>query len=528
MNRTLIQRAKDAVRAWYEGARYRVGYPWIPATHQDARLDLPSATRQTLQSKARYFERNSPLINRLADIFETYTVGVGLTVHPQSSDGEWNKRARAWWSGWERLADISTRQTFGTLQGLIARAWFFDGECFILLTESETSRRPRLQVIESHRVKTPDKLISEEGKTVVDGVQIDTKTGRPVGYYIDGNEKPVPADIIIHVFEPSRPGQYRGIPFLTPAINLLSDLTEIEKLEIKAARAASVVANILKTSSGEVSAEELIANGGNVSTNSTTSEVSAYQERLGGETIVLRPDQELTQFKSDRPSVVAMDYMRQLRADVCSACGIPSVLAFPEQMQGTQYRGALDMAATFFKCRSAVMQEVVRRIWEYVIAAASPFERDINSKPSDWYKVTIPSPRAVNVDVGRNSAAMLAELQAGVTTYSQIYGPLGIHWEDAFNSLAEERQTAKDLGLIASGGGDVQVTALNGAQVASVLQVVTSVSSKTLAPEAAKQMLYIALPTTDRDIISSMVDEAASFEMPATPQPQTTPPPTQP
>jgi capsid protein len=384
----------------------------------------------------------------LADIFETYTVGVGLTVHPQSSDREWNKDSRVWWANWERLADNASRQTFGTLQGLIARSWFFDGECFILLTVDAVGRWPRLQLIEAHRVRTPEKLISDEGKTIVDGVKIDEKSGRPIGYYIDGNEKPIPASSIIHVFEPSRAGQYRGIPFLSSALNLLADLSEIEKLEIKAARAAAVVANILTTASGEVSAEDLIANGGNVSTNSTTSEVSAYQERLGGETIVLRPEEKLEQFKSDRPSVITMEYLRQLRADVCAACGIPSVLAFPEQMQGTQYRGALDMAATFFKCRSAVMQEVVRRIWEYVIGESKNFDETLNPAPPDWYRVTIPSPRAVNVDVGRNSAAMLSELQAGVTTYSQIYGPLGIHWEDAFRELAEQRKVAVELGIL--------------------------------------------------------------------------------
>lgn len=457
MKRTFAQRVRDTVRAWYEGARYRVGTAWIPTTFQDARLDLNAATRVTLQGKARYFERNSPLINRLSDIFEVYTVGVGLQVHPQSSDKDWNKIARQWWQTWERMADIASRQPFGTLQGLIARSWFIDGECFVLLTASRETRRPRIQLIEAHRVKTPQGMASEEGKTICDGVQFDPSTGRPTGYWVstlqaDGSERSYRFDSseIIHVFEPSRQGQYRGIPFLTPAINLLNDLSEIEKLEVKAARAAAVVANILTTESGELSPEDIIASGGAITTNSTTGQVSAYQEKLGGETLVLGAGEKLEQFKSDRPSVVTMDYLRQLRADVCAACGIPSVLAFPEQMQGTQYRGALDMAATFFKCRSAVMQEVVRRIWEHVISTAAPFERDINPAPADWYRITIPSPRAVNVDVGRNSAAMLAELQAGVTTYSQIYGPLGIHWEDAFVELAEQRQRAIELGLIQS------------------------------------------------------------------------------
>jgi len=455
MKRTVFQRFKSAVRAWYEGARYRIGTAWIPSTFQDARFDISAATRTTLQAKARYFERNSALINRLCDIFEVYTVGVGLQVHPQSSDKEWNKRARQWWQEWERFADIASRQPFGTLQGLIARSWFIDGECFVLLTASEKSSRPRISVIEAHRVKTPAALQSEEGKTIVDGVQIDPNTGRPIMYWVttvrpDGKEesRAYESKDIIHVFEPSRPGQYRGIPFLTPAINLLSDLAEIEKLEVKAARAAAVIANVFTTPPGEASSEDLIAGGGSVSTNSVTGQVTAYQEKLGGETLVLAPGEDLKQFKSERPSVVTMEYLRQLRADVCAACGIPSVLAFPEQMQGTQYRGALDMAATFFKCRSSVMQEVVLRVWEYVISSAARFDPNINPAPKDFYRVTIPSPRAVNVDVGRNSAAMLAELQAGVTTYSQIYGPLGIHWEDAFVELAEQRQRAIELGLV--------------------------------------------------------------------------------
>lgn len=455
MKRSLFQRARSAVKAFYEGARYRIGYPWIPTTYQSAHLDLASATRQTLQAKARYFERNSPLVNRLTDIFEAYTVGTGLQVHPQSSDVEWNRSARVWWQGWERFADVSSRQTFGTLQSLIARSWFIDGEAFVILTASPDTGRPRVQVIEAHQVKTPPDLASEEGKSIIDGVEIDPVTKRPLAYWIvsaiqDGKEvlRKYASDSVVHVFEPSRPGQYRGIPFLSAATNLLADLVEIEKLEMKAARAAAVVANVLYSKPGEMSGEDLLASGGAVST-SSSGQVTAYREQLGGETIVLDAGDKLEQFKSERPTAVAMDYHRQLRADVCAACGIPSVLAYPEQMQGTQYRGALDMAATFFKCRSAVIQELIRRIWEHVIPASAK-EPEIAGAPKDWWRITVPSPRAVNVDVGRNSAAMIAELQAGVTTFSQVYGPLGIHWEDAFEELARQRQRAIELGILSA------------------------------------------------------------------------------
>lgn len=512
----LRDRFRIAVRAWYEAARYRVGRPRIPTTSQDARLDLSRAVRATLQGKAQYWERNFPLISRLADVFECYTVGTGLVANPASSDQTWNDQAKQWWLGWEKVCDNASRQTFGTLQGLIARRWFVDGECFVYLTQGE-SGKPRLQLIEAHRVGTPPSKAALENKGIADGVEYDTNSGRPLAYWVSRQTEDnniewtrIPAEWVIHVFEPSRPGEYRGIPFFSSALNTIDDLDELKRLELKAARAASVVANVIKTASGEFDYETLIQNGGSATADSTTNEVTAYQERLGGETIALKPGEELEQFRSDRPSVITREYWRDLQAEVCASAGIPSVLAYPEQMQGTQYRGALDMAATFFNARSSIMQDVVRRIYAWAIGKARQM-RELPQGPSDFWRISVRAPRAVNVDVGRNSTAMLQELAAGVTTYDAIYSPLGLDWRVETQKLADEREYLKEIGIISTGGGDVQVTALNGAQVASVLSVVQQVSQKLLSGESAKQMLYIALPTTDSTLIDKMVDEAVKF-----------------
>lgn len=445
--------ARLGVLAHYEAARFRTGRPILRTTYQDARLDIAAATRQKLQEKARYYERNSALINRLADIFECYVVGSGLHVTPETSSEQWNDAARDWWRTWERFCDVASRQSFGTLQGLIARSWFVDGEVFVLLTYGE-SGQPRLQLIEAHRVSTPIGRQKEEGSTIVDGVEIDPKTGRPVAYHVSSvvagerssviEWKPVPASEIVHVFEPSRPGQYRGIPFFTAALNTLEDLDELKKLEIKAARAAAVVANILVNQSGEADPETLLATGGVVS-ESSDGTVTAYEEKLGGETIVLRQGEDLKQFQSNRPSVVTREYWRDLQAEVCASAGIPAVLVYPDTMQGTQYRGSLDMAATFFRSRSAVMQEVVRRIYEHAIKSA--LSQIPVATPRDWYKASIRSPRSVNVDVGRNSAAMIAELAQGATNYEAIYAPQGLDWKEELRKLAEQRAFIESLGL---------------------------------------------------------------------------------
>lgn len=450
----LLARIRLGVRAFYEATRYRVGRPRIYTTYQSAREDYSKATRVRLQELARYWERNSAQVNRLADLFECYVVGpTGLRVNPASSDQPWNDRAAKWWRTWERLADVATRQGFGTLQGMLARSWFVDGECFVLLTSGD-SGRPRLQVIEAHRVQTPDDKAAQEGLTIVDGVEIDQTTGRPVAYWvwtaIDQSKREwrrIPADLVIHVFEPARAGQYRGIPFLAAALNTLDDLDELKRLELKAARAAAVVANIIKNAAGEVNPLDLLATGGSVS-EASTGEVTATMQRLGGETIVLKTGEELTQFQSNRPSVVTREYWRDLQAEVCAACGIPAVLVYPDTMQGTQYRGSLDMAATFFAARSAVMQEVVRRVYEWVMRQSVGREPDLAGAPrDDFWQVTIQSPRAVNVDVGRNSAAMIQELANGATNFEAIYGAEGLDWREEAKKLAQQVEYFRNLGI---------------------------------------------------------------------------------
>jgi lambda family phage portal protein len=446
--------------ARYEGATFSPVRSHVPGSVQSARFDASASTRTELVRKSRYFERNNAIVNRLADLFECYTVGTGLQLSPASSDAQYNAAAKAWWDGWTRYCDLTSLQGFGTVQALIARTWFIDGEVFIKLTRGD-SGRPRLQLIEGHRVRTPSELAHLEGTRIIDGVLID-QSGRPVGYYIaDEDERgrltftgPTPADSVIHLFEPSRPGQYRGLPFLYPVINELHDLDDLHDLEMRAAKDAADITNVIKTKTGELAKPaDLIRQRATqstaISTGATVQESKSdyYQPRTGGRTVVLQKDDEMEQFRSERPGVVTRDYWRYKTELVCTGVGIPYVLVFPDSMQGTVYRGALDMANAFFRARSGVIADVCRRIYEFVMLWATANEPTLRDKPGDWGAVTIHPPRAVNVDVGRNSAAVLAELEVGATNYELIYAPLGLDWREQFRKLAEQKTFAKEIGL---------------------------------------------------------------------------------
>jgi lambda family phage portal protein len=458
----------------YEGGqRWGTGRSHVPSEPpQDARFDANAETRLEIVRKARYFERNNALVNRLADLFEQFTVGAGgLQFVPSSSDEEWNQNAQAWWDEWCRVCDLTSLQSFGTIQSLVARSWFIDGEIFLLKTQGkelkpaagEPLRRPRLQLIEAHRVETPSAMAAQEGRTIIDGIEIDA-VGRPVAYWVrnqnlttifdvaqsDAKYRRVPAEEIIHVFEPSRPGQYRGLPFLYPVINDLHDLDDLQMLEMGAAKEAAATSNVIMNAAGEIDpAQARRERLSQTTQKSDGTEVTEYRLKqikqvLGSRTIALKTGEKMEQFRSERPSVAVREYWDYLTSKICAGTGITKMLVFPWSIQGTVARADLDVANAYFRSRSSVLICAFTAIYEWAIDWAKNNDRRLADPPADYKSVDALAPRAVNVDVGRNSSAMLAELESGATTYKTIYGPLGTNWrKELWQRFTEEAYILK-------------------------------------------------------------------------------------
>jgi lambda family phage portal protein len=435
----------------YEGAYQSSGRSIIPVTRGGIRREMPQWTRESLVAKANHFEQNNPLVNRMADLFEAYTVGRGMVYQPASSDLKWNGLAKLEWDYWSKLPDLSSRHSLGTIESLAARTWFVQGECFIHLT-SGSNGIPRIQIFEGHLVRTPPDLDAD--KSVVDGVRLDAN-GRPVSYFIgkeqhDGTVKDFvekSADFIVHIFEPSRPGQVRGLPFVYPVVNVLHDLEDLQILEMRAARQAARIAILTKTETGEIDAEDYIRNGG-VSVSTTDPErTSYYRESLGGEELVMKHGDSMEQFRSDRPSVVTMEAWRMMKSEACTGVGIPYVLVYPDSMQGTVYRGSLDMASAWFQSRHQVLADAFQRVYGYVMGVKQHTVPELRGAPKDYDAVNIHPPKSPNVDVGRNSQALLAEIAAGIKSPQGVIGADGRDWREVYQECAEAQKFADGLGL---------------------------------------------------------------------------------
>lgn len=445
--RNILARAtvarKELAVAQYEGARrWSTKRSYLPGLVQDARFDADSATRDELVRKSRYFERNNAIVNRLADLFEQFTVGPnGLQIIPGSEDDDWLEAAAKWWAEWSEVCDLASRQSWAALQSQCARAWFIDGECFILLTESgQVPYRPRIQLIESHRVATPGSMNGSD-RRIVDGVELNSD-GRPIAYWVrdafdQEKYRRIKADYIVHIFEPSRPGMVRGLPFLYPVMNDLHDLDDLQLLENQAAKDAARRTSVVKTQSGETFVEDDVTAA--TLTKPDGEDVQKYYESVFGPGIkALRTGDEYDEFVSQRPSVAVREYWDYLTSKICAGVGISKLLVYPWSMQGTVTRADLDVQNAFFRSRSGILGSAFARVYLYVMGGAIKQDLAVSDAPADWKSLTVRPPRSVNVDVGRNSAAMLAELEAGVRTFESVLAEMGEDWRWVFNQAGKE------------------------------------------------------------------------------------------
>lgn len=484
---TALKNAGKWVKAKFDAAFHNFWgeRTYIIGGYQDARFDANAAARSEIGRKARDFESNNAICNRLVDLFEQFTVGAnGLRVIPDSSDEKWNQRAGASWQTWCKYPDLVSLQYFGCLQSQMARRWFIDGEIFIHKTrgKSDVDGRtyPRLRLYESHRCYTPKDLQQNEGKTVVDGVQIDV-IGRPIGYWIKNDVKSenstdgfalIPASEIIHLFEPERPGMYRGLSFLYPVMNDMHDLDDIQMYEKRAAKSHSKVSTVVENAAGEADPNGLRKV--KMSMNSQSSTGSTVQVRndqyydvtQGDETRYLKAGEKMMVFQSNRPSVTQQAFWEHLIAKICAGVGISKLLVLPFSMQGTVTRADLDISTIFFRSRSSVLAAVVQQIYEYYMGWAGRFDTTVGKPPADWFKTRIVPPPAPNVDNGRNSAAAIAEYQNGLRTAQDWYAERGEDWREQFRQRAQEKAFALEL---------IQDPKFKGVEVADIINTTGAV-----------------------------------------------------
>jgi lambda family phage portal protein len=247
----------------------------IPTTLLGPRTEV-AQNRQNLLASSRDLDRNVSWVHGVWNAIANNVVGMGIRPESRirkrrrspgergvSFDEAKNDQAAAAWDEWARGVDLQGRMSFYRFQWLVERELNVSGEAFVVFSTPPKGTKRKvpliLDLVSAERIATLDEPAPGGGNEIVQGVEFDSEK-RIVAYHIyeqdpaDGlsitsqstTAKRVPADRVLHLFSPHRPGAIRGLPRIHSVARTFEALAQYLDFELTRARIASAFALMIK------------------------------------------------------------------------------------------------------------------------------------------------------------------------------------------------------------------------------------------------------------------------------------------
>ena len=476
---------------------------WVDAQLADTKLDVSSASRQSIAALSRWLCYNSAIVRGAIDTMTRNAIGAGIKCQARTKDEGWNKATEEWLAMWEGSCDVRGILTYQAMQQVATRTMLRDNEIFILLTDNGDGW-PMLQMVEGHRCETPS-YVKDDAK-IFDGVRMN-KFGRPLSYYIrtgingDTFTEVQAADLIL-LAERDRADEVRSLSKLASCINLLLDRDEILDYEMLACKRAGQIGMAIESTTN--SGPGFFNPTETDSTNLTTDNL------FGGGALVNVPmGKTLREIKNDRPSQNLQQHMDQYIRAVASGLGVPYAYIWsPNELTGPSQRFVLAQAQRRFdEISDAVIEQMLKRVRKWALAKA--IKRGDLTPPKGmamWWEAVYHTPARTTIDAGRDSAADREDLKMGIKTLADISAERGSDWQEIVNQkIAEQiyiKQKAQEAGLTMA---DVQITgapAAPAAPIAATPPAATLPEDTTVQPELEEleeviEPVQASVPTTE-------------------------------
>lgn len=478
------------------------------------------------------------------------------------------------WAAWVKATGLADKLRVGV------ESKKRDGEFFGMMTTNEAvahAVKLDLRPIECDQCTTPD--LAWNDPLAVDGIRFDS-VGNPIEYHFlkyhpgdgfawfaDYNYDRVPAQFVIHWFRSSRAGQARGVPEIAPSLPLFAFLRRYTLATINAAEFAANIAGVLETDTAPTYYNEP-----GDGSNPTQAFDKIAIER--GTLFTAPSGFKAKSFPASQPVTNYPEFKGEIITEIGRPVHSPKNITGGNSSQYNYSSGRLDhlpyQRAIRIE-RNELAIKVLDRLFREWLREASVQSEDqvlrdavqsLGLAPGwgwTWYFDGFES-----IDPIKDATADTIDLENGATTVMEICAARGKDGEDVMRQRARELRLAKSLGISMSGlsvsltdedgsttelkkqvasetdqssegndasaetdkaaakAGDVQGTALNGAQIASLVAVCDKLAQKQYPAEAAEGIIQAAFPLMDRDLISRFIKSLDSFDAPGKPGPPTT------
>jgi lambda family phage portal protein len=193
------------------------------------------AGQTTILARTRDAVRNNTWAGAAIEKLVVNEIGTGIRAKPKNGTPEQKAIRKKKWDRWCKVSDADGVYDFYGQQFLLDYSAREAGEVFIRLRQRRAQdgfEVPlQVQLIEAEQCPSNYYSTVSNGNSIRAGIEFNA-IGQRVAYwmypqhpgdvmvstFVDMQLRRIPADQIIHVFQPVRPGQIRGLPRLTAAL----------------------------------------------------------------------------------------------------------------------------------------------------------------------------------------------------------------------------------------------------------------------------------------------------------------------
>jgi lambda family phage portal protein len=453
----IAETASPPIKAQFDATKgHRRLKSWAPSNRH--LNDLLANGGEALVKRARDLVRNNAYARSACDAFAANLIGCGIKPSSLVTDPALKAEIQAAWLDWTDTCDADGLTDFYGLQALAARALFEAGECFIRLRYRRDGSL-QLQMLEAEMCPWEKNELLASGTMIRCGIELNP-LGKRVAYWFHRRHPGdstdlripaelwtrVPADEIIHLYNPLRPGQLRGVPYVAPSMVALKVLGDYNDAELERKRIAALFAGfITKPSPDDAPLGEEDQDDG---TALAPLEPGAMQVLLPGEDV-----------KFAEPADVGGNFEAfQYRAllEACAGMGMPyaTVTGDMRQVNYSSMRGGL----LEFRRRAEQLQHAVfvfqmcRRVWNAwmesaVLRGDLALPSAYGLTPQLYRRAKWITPAWPWVDPLKDRQAEQLAVQMNWKARSDVIEAEGYDPEEVDQRIAQDQERAEALGI---------------------------------------------------------------------------------
>lgn len=357
------------------------------------------------------------------------------------------------YAGW--ATDVDLAEKYRVMDESTIR----DGECFGLLTTNELitdAVKLDVRLIEADQVATPG--IGWGPDDAVDGIVFD-RSGNPVEYHVlkehpgdstwsgTGTEYDrVPAELVLHWLTPSRPGEVRALPEITPALPLFAQLRRYTLAVLMTAENAAQISGVLETDLPPV-------DGGAVGAEDADDDEMEVIPAVRGAYMTLPRGFKLNGHKPEQPTTEMGGFVKLILCEIGCVIQAPLSVVTGNDNDSSYSGGRLNLLPYHrrawirrarFKARVA---DRVLRAW-YAEAVRVPDYLPANLPDISLWSWEWQWDGFDSIDPVKEATTDGLELDRNTVTLSEICARKGTDWKAVLRQRAVEQQLANELGLV--------------------------------------------------------------------------------